>query len=69
MKLSKCILGRLVITKEKEVGHIVGLAYNMDLQFAEKMSAEELLDRTVPIVRFPKGERKIHPANIELFVE
>ena len=68
MKLSDCTFGRLVITTtEKEVGHIVGLTYNVALERTGNMDADELLGRTVPVVRFPRGERPIHPSNLAPF--
>jgi len=69
MKLSKCIHGILVITKDKEVGMIVGIAYNLELINCSGLSKEELLDRTVPLVQFPRGTRSIHPGNIEVFTK
>ncbi len=57
MTLAQCTLGRLVITDDKEVGHVVGLAYNVALELTGGMSFADLLPRTVPLVRFPRGER------------
>ena len=31
MKLSECKFGEMVITESKEVGHIVGVTYNVDI--------------------------------------
>ena len=53
MKLSDCTLGRMVITQNKKVGHVVGLTYNIALEFTGGLTPEELLDRTIPLVRFP----------------
>ena len=67
MKLSKCEHGKLVITEDKEIGMIVGVKYNIELFNCHGLSNEELMERTVPLVQFPKGTRGIHPGNIELF--
>ncbi len=67
MTLAECTLGRLVITGNKEVGHITGLTYNVALELTGGMSPDDLFSRTIPVVRFPRGERAIHPGNIEPF--
>jgi len=67
MKLEQCTLGKLVITNEKEVGHIIGLTYNVSLELAAKMSNEEKFYRTIPIVKFPFGEKAIHHCNLKEF--
>lgn len=67
MKLNQCTLGKLVITEKKEVGHIVGLTYNVALELTGGMSDEEKFDRTIPIVKFPNGERAIHHYNLKEF--
>lgn len=66
MKLTECTLGKLVING-KNVGHIVGLTYNVSLQFTGNMSEDELFERTIPLVRFPDGERAIHHSNLKEF--
>lgn len=67
MKLNECTLGTLVITNEKEVGHIVGLTYNVRIEYTGEMSYDEKFDRTIPLVRFPSGERGIHHENLKRF--
>jgi len=67
MKLKDCQYGVLVITETLEVGHIVGLEYNVTSEYAGSLSNQQLLDATVPVVQFPGGMRTIHPKNIKLF--
>ena len=64
MHLSECEMGKVVITEDLEVGHIVGFTYNLELYNISGLSNKELYDRTVPVVKFPKGERAIHHSNI-----
>lgn len=67
MKLQDCIFGKLVITQDLEIGHIVGLTYTMHLMFAGSLSNMELMDRTIPLVKFPKGERGVHHESLEAY--
>lgn len=67
MKLHECTYGRMVITKDKKVGHVVGVTYNVGIALTGTMSQDELFERTIPLVKFADGERGIHPANIEPF--
>lgn len=60
MKLNQCTYGKMVITEDKEIGHVVGLTYNVSHRFTGGMSNDELFERTIPIVKFPDGERSIH---------
>ncbi len=67
MKLNQCTLGKLVITEDKKVGHIVGLTYNISLDLTGYMLDQEKFERTIPLVRFPDGERGIHYSNLSEF--
>ena len=67
MKLNECTFGRMVITKTKEVGHVVGLTYNTDIRHTGGLPDQELFDRTIPIVKFASGERGIHQGNLSKF--
>lgn len=67
MKLNQCTLGKLVITSDKKVGHIVGLTYNVSLQFTGNMSDDEKFERTIPLVKFPDGERGVHHSQLKAF--
>jgi hypothetical protein len=66
MKLSKCEIGKVVVTEDLEVGHIVGFEYNVALENTHGMSKEDLYNRTIPTVKFPRGKRGIHPSNISI---
>lgn len=67
MKLHECTYGRMVITDDKKVGHIIGVTYNVGLAFTGGMSQSELLNRTIPLVKFADGDRAIHHGNIKPF--
>ena len=68
MKLKDCIMGILVKTNDGEIGHIVGLTYNVHVKYTGDLTMEDLEARTVPLVRFPDNtERGIHPNNLSLF--
>lgn len=67
MKLHECTYGRMVITQDLEVGFVVGLTYNVDIKFTGEMSKKELFQRTIPLVKFPAGERAIHHGNLKPF--
>lgn len=64
MKLSECNIGKIVCTSDNEVGHIVGLGYNIQDKLVKDKSNKELYNHVVPIVRFHSGERTIHHTNI-----
>jgi len=65
MKLKECKMGEVVVTEDLEVGHIVGFQYNVALENTNGMTKEDLFNRTIPVVKFPRGKRGIHPANIK----
>ena len=68
MKLKDCTLGILVRTADGKIGHIVGLTFNVSVQFTGNMSVEELEERTIPLIRFPdKTECGVHPANLVVY--
>jgi hypothetical protein len=67
MKLHECTFGRMVITESMEVGHIVGVTYNVGIALTGSMSDEEKHERTIPLVRFADGEKGIHHANLRRF--
>jgi hypothetical protein len=67
MKLSECKFGEMVITESKEVGHIVGVTYNVDISLTGGMSDEDKFNRTIPLVRFANGERGIHHNHLQKF--
>jgi hypothetical protein len=67
MKLSECTFGAVVINDNLEVGHVVGFTYNIAVCNTGHLSNEELLSRTIPVVKFPKGETPIHHSNLKLF--
>lgn len=69
MKLSHCTIGRLVQTKDGEIGHVTGLTYNVSIQFTGNMTREDLRSRLTPLVRFPEGERAIHHGQLESFTD
>jgi hypothetical protein len=69
MKLKDCTLGVLVRVKgdDSEIGHVVGLTFNVDIRFTGNMSKQQLVDATIPLIRFAdKTERGVHPSNLEL---
>jgi hypothetical protein len=67
MKLHECTFGRMVITDDKKVGHIVGVTYNIPIAHTGGLSYDELFSRTIPLVKFADGERGIHHANLKPF--
>ena len=71
MKLKQCEIGKVVHNKSElsgnRVGHIVGFTYNVHPKHTGSMTSEELIERTIPLVRFPDGdEYGVHPVNLEL---
>lgn len=66
MKLSECTYGRMVIIN-REVGFIVGLTYNVSIFHAAELNDEERFNCTIPLVRFPQGERGVYPSNLKPF--
>ena len=64
MKLKHCSIGKVVVTKDMEVGHIVGLTYNVSLENTHGMTSEDLYNRTIPVVKFPRGKRAVHHCNL-----
>jgi hypothetical protein len=67
MQLNECTYGRMVITADKKIGHVVGVTYNVGIALTGGMSNDELFERTIPLVKFADGERGIHHGNIEPF--
>jgi hypothetical protein len=67
MKLSECKIGTMVITKDLEVGHVVGIQYNVGLALTGGMTNEDKFSRTIPTVKFPDGERGVHHGNLKIF--
>lgn len=67
MQLHECTYGRMVITEDKKIGHVVGVTYNVNIALTGGMSADDLFERTIPLVKFADGERGIHHGNIEPF--
>lgn len=67
MKLSECKIGAIIITDDLEVGHIIGVQYNVHISQTGGMTNKEKFKHTIPTVRFPDGERGIHHSNIKLF--
>lgn len=73
MNLSECKIGTVVIMRKmcgdayENIGHIVGLTYNVRLNMTGSMDFSELRERTIPIVRFPDGERSVHHCNLEIY--
>ncbi len=66
MKLKDCTIGKLVFLQGTGIGHVVGLTYNTGVRYTGMMTVEELLERTIPLVKFP-GEgfpRGVHQDNI-----
>jgi hypothetical protein len=59
MKLSECTFGRMVIDDNLNVGHVVGVTYNISLQYTGGMTQEDKFNRTIPLVKFADGERGI----------
>jgi hypothetical protein len=68
MNLKDCKIGVLVKTDSDELGHVVGLTYNVSVKFTGNMSSEELRARTIPLIRFPDGrEVGVHHCNLSIF--
>lgn len=57
----------MVITKDKKIGHVIGVTYNVNIALTGWMTEDDLFERTIPLVKFADGERGIHHGNIELF--
>lgn len=74
MKLRDCKLGILVKNifngENGEIGHIVGLTYNVNVKYIGNKTPEELLAITIPLVQFPDGSKRgVHHSNLEIFNE
>lgn len=68
MNLKDCKIGVLVKTDSDELGHVVGLTYNVSVKFTGNMSSEELRACTIPLIRFPDGsEVGVHHYNLDIF--
>lgn len=67
MKLSECKIGTMVITESLEVGHVVGIQYNVSLAHTGGMTNEDKFSRTIPSVKFADGERGVHHGNLKIF--
>lgn len=72
MKLKDCNIGTLVITNSNDdrriMGHIIGVTYNIDVSQTGGMDREDLLSRTIPLIRWSNGtESSIHHNNISVF--
>jgi len=78
MKLSQCKKGEVVQVIPSNsgglydglVGHIVGFKYNTfnKLAYGHNYTNEELLQKTIPVVRFPCGEEScFHQNNLRLY--
>lgn len=69
MNLKDCKIGVLVkIVGGEELGHVVGLTYNISVKFTGNMSDEELRARIIPLIRFPDGrEVGVHHYNLDIF--
>ncbi len=67
MKLSQCKIGTMVITKDLEVGHVVGIQYNVSIKYTGGMTNEDKFNGTIPTVKFADGERGIHHHNLKVF--
>jgi hypothetical protein len=68
MKLEDCTYGKMVITKNKEVGFIKGLTFNIHISLTGDMSNHEKYNRTIPIVEFPSGKKAVHPSHLSPFI-
>lgn len=70
MKLFECEIGKVVVNKEGEIGHIVGFTYRYDMMHSDgsvrcpKFRSEN----TIPLVQFPSDKFPIgiSEQNIEL---
>lgn len=71
MKLSECKVGILVVENCQgqlgQIGHIVGLTYNVSIRLTAGMSVDKLRDHTIPLVAFPDGTRGIHHCHLEIY--
>lgn len=72
MKLSECKIGEIVQEKSNNIfgsniGHVVGLTYNIHIESLAGMCLEEKNDRVIPLIRFPDGERGVHQSNLEKY--
>jgi len=68
MKLSKCKIGEVVIREDQNIGHIIGLTYNIRVRYSGSLTYKELLERVIPIVRWVDGyECPIHNNSIEIY--
>ena len=69
MELKDCEIGKVVITSEGEIGHIIGFTYTYSMQTiaqTSRLTQLELNALTIPLVRFPLGDRGINHKNITL---
>lgn len=67
MTLKDCTFGRMVIDKDKRVGFVKRLTYNVQIRFIGDLTADQLFDRTIVVVDFPDGEQPIHPCHLQPF--
>jgi hypothetical protein len=67
MNLKECTYGRMVISDDMKVGHVVGVAYNVRLSLTGGMSKQDLFDRTIAKVQFADGIQDIHPRHLSPF--
>jgi hypothetical protein len=67
MKLHECTYGRMVITEDKRVGHVIGVTYNVRLAYTGGMSNDDLFERTIPLVKFADGKHGVHHGNLQPF--
>ena len=67
MKLSECNIGVMVQDKDLNIGHIIGLTFNVDISQTGNMSNKEKSERTIPLVQFAYKTIGIHNYNIKIF--
>ena len=57
-----------MVDSDLRVGHVVGVTYNVRIQVTGDMCNDELLDRTIPLIKWVDGTTSgIHHNNIELY--
>lgn len=65
MNLSECTYGKMVITKNLELGFIVGFRYDAHTSSMDgDTDNEKRLNLTIPVVAFPSETRAIHPSSL-----
>ncbi len=68
MKLKDCRMGEVVIDIDNRLGHIAGFTYNVNLRYTGNMTAEQLFQATIPLVRYADGQTiPIHNDNLEIY--